>query len=184
MINRSELRHACFRAKKGAATEQNLRVLALVEPLLQPGQRWDNFSQEWDIFVARGEIKIVKPETDLDFIRNTCLEKHFQVKHNAPSIEWDDRKANVITIVEMLMLDGLMTWENYNIKWGVDIDYVLKQVHTRLFRPASQLDVTDQMIQASAKHEDPNPQAQITAHPMTDEQRLAFEKFLARRSNA
>lgn len=150
MIKRSELRHACFRAKNGVATEQNMQLLKLVEPLLQPSQRWENFSQEWDLFVSGDTIKIVKPETDVDFIRNTCLEKHFQTVHKT-TVNWDDRKLNVLTIVELLMLDRLMTWENYNTAWGVEVDFTLKQIRTKLFTAPSQLEVTSQMIKDSVK---------------------------------
>ena len=45
---RSEIRHACYRAKNGLITEKIAPILSLVEPLLEEHQNWDNFSKVWD----------------------------------------------------------------------------------------------------------------------------------------
>lgn len=149
MYKRSELRHACFRAKNGTATEANKQLLNVIEPLLVVGQRWENFSSLWDLLIGTdGSIKIIKPETDLDYVKKVCLEKSLCVKMKLEE-NWDDRDQNIITIIESLMLDKLMTWESYAKTWGVDIDMSLKMLSTKLYRNPTQKEVTEEMILAS-----------------------------------
>lgn len=149
MYKRSELRHACFRAKNGKATEANKELLDVIEPLLVVGQRWENFGSEWDLLLGSdGSIRIIKPETDLDYVKKVCLEKSLCLKMNLQE-NWDDRETNIITIIESLMLDKLMTWETYAKTWGVDIDVTLKMLSTKLYRQPSQKEVTEEMILAS-----------------------------------
>ena len=189
MITRSEIRHACYRAKNNAATEKNLELLSIVEPLLHPHQRWENFADVWDIIYTNGEVKSVSPEVDLEYIKTVCQEKSIEVKYNIDeaSIKTDERKENVITIVESKMLDGKMTWENYGQKWGVEIDPVLKAINTKLYHEVSQKAVTVEMIEASKISLDSAPyigeqavETEMEAKPMTPEQQAAFEAFLAK----
>ncbi len=178
MYKRSELRHACFRAKNNNATESNKELLAVVEPLLAIGQRWENFSVEWDLLVAKdGTVKIIKPETDLEFIKTVCMEKAFCVKYGKEE-NWDDRDQNVITIVEGVMLDKLMTWDNYSKAWGVDVDIALKLIVTKLFRQSTQKEVTEEMIQASRISNDDAPYVGETPNEVEfDVKELSPEEF-------
>lgn len=185
MYKRSELRHACFRAKKNAATADNLVLLSKLEPLLVTGQRWENFAVVWDLIVSSsGEIKIINPETDIDFVKTICQEKSFCVKYQKER-EWNDREQNIITIVESGMLVGLMKWETYGQKWGVDIDVTLKMITTKLFRESTQKEVTEEMILASRVSDDASPYVgeqpidiQMEVKPMTAEETNQFEQFL------
>lgn len=154
MYSRSEIRHACFRAKNGALTDKNKKIVEIVKPLLKTHQRFDNFTTEWDILVTSGgAITIIKPEVDIDFIKATCLEKQFQVKYGVGT-EMTPRKQNIITIVEIMMLDGKMTWENFEEVWSVQVDLQLKTISTKLFISRTQIPVTEEMIQASKQSED------------------------------
>lgn len=185
MYKRSELRHACFRAKNGAQTEANSVLLAVIEPLLVIGQRWDNFASEWDVMIAKdGSVKIVKPEVDLDYVKTVCQEKSFCVKYGKEE-DWSDRDQNIITIIETLMLDKLMTWESYGKAWGVDIDMGLKMLSTRLFRQSSQKEVTEEMILASRVSDDDKPfigeetkEVQLEVKELTPEQAKQFEQAM------
>ena len=153
MFTRSELRHACYREKNGAATEENKKLLLHIEPLLSITQNFKNFSVDWDLLVNQNdEIIIIKPETDYDFIHSTCLEAKIFHKNNLEN-NFDDRKQNIINIIEILMLDSIMSWDNYTIKWGVFIDPELNQIKTILYGlPQNQLKVTEEMITNSSKH--------------------------------
>lgn len=159
MFSRSELRHACFRAKNNVATDKNKDLLRHVEPLLKIYQKWNNFTTEWDLLVnSKNEIIIIKPEVDYDFIHSICLEVSFLAKRNlkfecnTKSVEYNDRCLNIITIIESLMLDNIMTWKNYNINWGVSVDSTSKQIKTNLYNaPINQIEVTEEMIQNSMK---------------------------------
>ena len=186
MYSRSDIRHACFRAKKNVATDENKKVLAEVEKLLLPGQRWDNFTKVWDVLIDKaGKIVIIKPETDYDYIHSTCLEASLYSKKNISFDDFSDRQKNIILTVETLMLENLMTWENYNKNWGIELDPVNKSIKTKLFNVvSSQIEVTPEMITASMKDADGSPLSQplvVEAKPMSPEQQSAFEEFLAKK---
>lgn len=189
MYTRSELRHACFRAKKGAVTEKNQPLLDIIQPLLQVHQRWENFTKEWDILVTNsGEVKIIKPETNYEYVHNTLLEAALYAKQGIDFDSFDDRQMNIINQVEILMLDNIMKWANYNRVWGVEIDPELKTMKTKLYNvDPKQIEVTQEMIYASMKDADGNPLSPpkepnvLEMKPMTDEQNKAFEEFLAKK---
>lgn len=189
MYTRSELRHACFRAKKGAVTEKNQPLLDIIQPLLQVHQRWENFTKEWDILVTNsGEVKIIKPETNYEYVHNTLLEAALYAKQGIDFDSFDDRQMNIINQVEILMLDNIMKWANYNRVWGVEIDPELKTMQTKLYNvDPKQIEVTQEMIYASMKDADGNPLSPpkepnvLEMKPMTDEQNKAFEEFLAKK---
>lgn len=186
MYKRSELRHACFRAKNKAETKENKILLDLIIPLLSESQRFENFAEVWDILLDRKKnIVVIKPESDADFIKTVCQEKSFQVKYKTEpdAKSWADRHSNIIVIVESLMLDKLMTWETYNTTWGVEVDANLKQINTKLFVQLKQKEVTEEMITASMDSPESTeyigPQINtIEATPMSKEEIKKFESFL------
>lgn len=187
MYSRSDIRHACFRAKKNVASEENKKVLVEVEKLLSPGQRWGNFTKVWDVLIDRsGKIVIIKPETDYDYVHTTCLEASLYKKKNLSFDDFSDRQKNIILTVETLMLESLMTWENYNKNWGVELDPVTKLIKTKLYNvKSSQIEVTPEMITASMKEADGSALSEpviLETKPMTEEQKKAFEEFLAKRN--
>lgn len=187
MITRSDLRNACYRAKKGVAQDKHRPLLDMIEPLLDVHQRWENFPAVWDVMVKGDEVKIITPETDYDYIHSTILEASLLDRKGISFDSFDDRQANIITIVQILMLDGIMTWENYNKDWGVKIDPELKQLQTVMYKvKPSQIQVTDEMIKASMKDADGNPlseqqatETELEIKLMSAKQRKEFEKFLA-----
>jgi hypothetical protein len=187
MYARSELRHACFRAKKGVATEQNRLLLDVIQPLLQPHQRWENFNKVWDILVNKsGEIKIIKPEVNYDYIHSTLLEASLYSKQGIDFDSFDDNQMNIIAQVEILMLDNIMNWNNYNKVWGVEVDPELKTLKTKLYNvDPRQIEVTQEMIEASKKDADGNPLSaspkpvELEMKPMSAAESRSFEKFLA-----
>lgn len=189
MYTRSELRHACFRAKKGAATEKNQPLLDIIQPLLKVHERWENFGKVWDILVNKaGDIKIIKPETNYEYIHNTLLEASLYAKQGIDFDSFDDRQMNIISQVEILMLDNIMNWKNYNRVWGVEIDAQLKTLKTKLYNvDPRQIEVTQEMIQSSMKDADGNPLSApkepnvLEMKPMSDAQSKAFEEFLAKK---
>lgn len=162
MFKRSELRHACYRAKNNAVTEKNRILLDVIEPMLERWQNWKNFATEWDILVdPTGKIHIVKPETDYDFIHSTLLEASICAKNNIP-FNFDDRKQNIVEQTEILMLEKVMTWENYNTVWGIFVDTQINAFRTRLYAKPSQKAVTDEMISASTGKADGSAFTELT----------------------
>lgn len=153
MYSRSELRHACYRAKNNAATEKNKVVLEVVEPLLSDSQTWSGFGTKWDLMLdTNNNIKIIKPEVDSEFIKDTCLEIKMSIKNDMPLDDLSERQLNVKHIVESQMLDGIMTWQNYNKVWKVFVDKDVGMIGTSVIHEQpTQKPVTDEMIQGSMK---------------------------------
>lgn len=188
MYQRSEIRHACYRAKKNAATEKNREILALIEPLLESHQRWDNFAEVWDVIVTKDKtLKIVYPETDQDYIHSTLLRAQLFAEMGKNFDDLDDRAFSLVTQVQQLMLDGVMTWDNYNKVWGVIVDKSTNSIKTSMYNVKSnQIEVTAEMIEASKKDADGSPlntqePTVVEAKPMDEQQRKMFEEFLAKK---
>lgn len=191
MITRSDLRNACYRAKKNVAEPRHQALLDMILPLLAEHQRWDNFPAVWDLLIKGNEIKIITPESDFDYIHNTLLEISLYVKKGMFDLnELDDRQLNIYTIVDIIMLEGVMKWETYNKTWGVAIDPELNQIRTIQYNvKSSQIEVTDEMIKSSMKDADGNamiaipkiPETVFDMKPMEDSQKGAFEEFLKRK---
>lgn len=188
MFTRSEVRHACFRAKKKADNEKHKEVLDLVKSKLPEGYRFENFAELWDVMVTGGNITIVQPESDYDFIHETCTEAAVMARLGKDFSAMTARQQNVIAVVENEMLDGLTVWKEYNRKWGVTLDTELKKIKIKLFSvKPSQLEVTDEMITSSMKDADGSALTieqvnALEAKPMDEKQRAMFEEFLAKRN--
>ena len=181
-MNRSEIRHALYRAKNGIFAEDKQFIYDMVEPKLPVNENWNTFTINWDIFYKDGEITVVKPETDYDFIHTTCLEKALHIKNNI-HMEATNRQLNTIQIVELSMLDGKMTWQNYNKTWGVSVDRELKRINTKLFLTDIN-EVTEEMIKnstlsdGSAMNELPSIPEAVMSEPevMSDDEIARFKK--------
>lgn len=148
-MNRSEIRHALYRAKNNIIAPEKQYIYDMVSKLLPVNESFATFANRWDVFVSNDTITIIKPEVDYDFIHTTCLEKALHVKNNI-DMELTDRQSNALQIVELNMLDGKMEWDTYNKTWGVFVDTELKRIHTKLFRTVIN-EVTEEMIQSSAQ---------------------------------
>ena len=191
MFSRSEIRHACYRAKNNRVSEKNREILALVEPLMQHNHRWDNFAEVWDVIVTKDkQIKIVYPETNQDYIHTTLLKAALFVEMGRPLDDLDDRAFSLVSQVEQLMLDGVMTWANYNTVWGVVVDPSTNSIKTTMYNlKSTQIEVTAEMIEASKKDADGSaftekqeqPPTVLEMKPMDEAQRKAFEEFLAQK---
>lgn len=192
MVTRSELRNACYRAKKGVATEAHQPLLDMITPLLSDRQNWKNFPSEWDVMIKGDKVKIIKPETDYNYIHSTLLEAALYKKQGIDFDSFTDRQLNIIHTVEILMLEGLMTWANYNKVWGVVVDPELKQIKTTLYNVKStQIEVTDDMIKASMKDADGTPlteptvkETELEMKPMDAAMEKAFKEFLSKKNKA
>jgi len=191
MYTRSEIRHACYRAKNKAVSEKNKPILALVEPLMQHNHRWDNFSEVWDVIVTKNkEIKIVYPETNYDYIHTTILKAQLYDEMGKSMEDLDDRALSLFMQVDQIMLNGVMSLANYSKSWGVVVDPSTNSIKTQLYNVSSnQIEVTPEMIEASKKDADGNAFSEkkeqesnvLEMKPMDDAQRKAFEEFLAKK---
>ena len=183
MVTRAELRHACFRMKNKAQDKENEETVKCLDGKLNKTQTWDEFSITWDVLIDRkGEISVISPEADKDFIEKTCAERHFVEKHGT-KVEWTPRQENVLSIVEVHMLEGSMTWANYSESWGVYLDPELKRISTKLYTSPTQTEVTPVMIEASKVSDDDKPltpakleEVELTASQMSPSALKEFKK--------
>lgn len=186
-MNRSEIRHALYRAKNGIFAPEKQHIYDMVESRIPTGESWRTFSKTWDIFYSNSEITVIRPEVDYDFIHTTCLEKSLCVK-NKIDIQWTDRQLNTIQIVELSMLEGKMQWSTYNITWGISVDHELKRINTKLFTTSVNI-VTDEMIKNSTLSDGAAmtavpviPVVELdSAEPMTDSEVVEFNKSLSKK---
>lgn len=184
-MKRSDVRHALFRMKNGQPKVGCEELYEVVESMIPTGHSWNTFGTGWDVLIKNGQVLIIKPETDYNYVHSTCLEYSLCAKNNVKP-DFDPRQANVIAIVESTMLDGKMTWANYNKNWGLTIDEDRGFIQTKLF--ATQVnEVTPEMIRNSAKSDG----AAMTAVPelpkvevsdfkptvLTDAQRALIEHY-------
>lgn len=177
MYTRSELRHACYRAKNNAVTPDKQPLLDVVAPHIPPRESWSTFADKWDIFLDKeNNIRIVKPEIDFEFITTTCL-KYSIYKQNGIAPELSDREQNVIEIVELNMLEGKMKWEDFSKTWGVEIDMPLKHIKTKLFKTF----VNEVVFRAEPEPTEPIIPLAIVADdfkPVSLEEQAVLEKLL------
>ncbi len=176
-INRSDIRHACYRIKNNQPYKPEL--IALVEPKLLNGEKWSDFSNTWDVLLdSNDQVVIIKPEVDYDYVHSVCLEAALYKKKG---FDWDfdSRAMNVIQIVELNMMDN-MKWEDYNKTWGVYVDLEIKKIHTKLFKTVQNI-VTPEMIQASQKS-DGAEMVEVGFVPTVDMKMEPFEPTEAERA--
>lgn len=148
-MKRSEIRYALYRAKSGTPMESMKELYAKIAPMIPVNQSWGTFSIGWDIMYKDGNIDVIFPETDYDFIHSTCLELAVYAK-TGQTMEMTPRQHNIKMIVETNMLVDRMEWATYNKTWGVTVDLVLKRINTKLFKTVVNV-VTDEMIANSVK---------------------------------
>lgn len=154
MYEKSKIRYACYRAKNDCVLDKHKEILNYVEKFLGPEHKWERFSVTWDVLVDEqtGEIEIIKPEDDFNYINNTCLEAKILAKKGIPFDDFDKRQNNLLKIVESHMLNGLMRWENYGEIWEVTVDSASKQITTKMRNVTpNQIEVTEEMIERSKR---------------------------------
>ncbi len=189
-LRRSDVRHACYRAKNDIFSEATKHIIDMIESKMEIHHKWNDFSKKWDVIVADGEIHLIEPENDYSFIHSTLLEISFLVKRGISLDEISPRQKNIVIMIEQNMLDGIMTWENYNVAWGFEIDKISNTIRTKMFNaPSNQIEVTDDMIKSSMKEADGSEykessleEANLELKPMNAEMKKAFNKFLKKKN--
>ena len=159
MYSRRDIRYSLHRAKKGHQQHPaNVKeVLDWVLEQKPDDLHMSDFATEWDIIVTKNKtVEFVKPERDINYIQSVCAEAKVYAKMGQKFEEnFDDRALNIITVIELAMLEGKMNWENYGTNWNVTLDVPTAQVSTRLLNvQPGQIEVTPEMIQASQNKRD------------------------------
>ena len=127
MYNRADARLVAFRKKKGRTVPKGKEdYVSLIENLMEPGDKWDNFSERWDILVTPKEVKRAEPEKDEMFIANTIVEIKTKLSLGVSIEEIEenlsDRERNLYNIIEVNYLGPVVKWEEYNDTWGVSLE--------------------------------------------------------------
>lgn len=150
MYTRKQIRYSIKRCRaEGEHPQNHQEVFNYVMEKLPEDLDIHKFPKEWDVIVSRkGELVFVEPERDLDYIQATCTEAKILSKRQIDfTDELNDRQLNIINIVENLMLDNKMTWENYGDAWKVTLDLATSKMDTRLLNvKPGQVVVTQQML--------------------------------------
>lgn len=158
MYSRKDIRYSLHRAKKTDQHPAHVKtVLDWVLAQKPENLELQDFPSGWDIVLKRdGTVEFVKPERDITYIQSVCAEAKVYAKMGQDIQEnLDDRACNIITVVELSMLEGKMTWENYGVSWRVTLDTSTGQVGTQLLNThPGQIEVTPEMILASQNKRD------------------------------
>lgn len=133
MYSRADIRHTCYRKKNGAEYASDKQALVdLVESVKRPGDKWEEFSDRWDVFVSPTKIYRIEPEVDYQFVNNTCIE--YSSKLSAGMIEeslyesLEPRKRNIIDLIKLNYLGEEVDWQGYGSAWTVEINYQAKRI--------------------------------------------------------
>jgi hypothetical protein len=187
MYPKSKIRYVCYRAKNNCILDKHKEILEYVEQFLGPEHKWDRFSVTWDILVDRktGQLEIIKPEDDINYIHNTCLEAKILAKKGLSFDDFNQRQENIIKIVETHMLSGIMDWTNYGEVWDVDVSNNVKQITTKMINvKTSQIEVTEEMIEASKRYPDEIPdRPTVSESEIRDATPEEIEKIREKMSN-
>jgi hypothetical protein len=142
-LTRHRVRNAISRKSKNLQEiDGQKEILEIVEKQLKDDMTWANFRLVWDIVLFDQVIKIIRPEKDINYVRDLCSD----LKNGVTFEESDMRAQNVISILESEMLDGLTFWENYEKDWMVSMDPSTKKISIILTKSPGQITVTQEMI--------------------------------------
>jgi rubrerythrin len=109
---------------------------------------WAKFADEWDVYVTKSSIKVVRNIKDINKVTEICSYKYIAAKKNFEMDAMSDEEEAIVSMIEAQFLDGLMTWRNYREAWGVRWDDERKRIETYLMNmPQTQIEVTPEMIQ-------------------------------------
>lgn len=133
MFTRSEVRHTCYRLKKGLpAKAGNEWLEEHISEAKFDSDSWEDFSIKWDLHVSKDKITRIIPEIDQAYVNNTCVEIKTKVSVGISKEEiyetLDIRKRNIFDFIELNFAGEEVPWEKYNETWGTDIDYQTKRI--------------------------------------------------------
>lgn len=128
---RSEVRHTCFRKKNDQPYKpSNQYIIDMVEEKMT-GEKWEDFSDEWDVFVKGDLVEIIIPESDTGFITSACVKIKTMVEMGLDIDEVEakltNREMNVYEIVNLNYAGRDVPWKEFNETWGVEVDHNAKR---------------------------------------------------------
>lgn len=168
MFSRKKVRHTAYTMKSGVTqhTPEIDNIIAEIERVMEPGDTWEGFSLEWDLFVTSNNIVRVTPETDRTFIHSTLIEIKTKVEMG---LEIENileglpaRKRNVYQMVDLNYLGDEIDWAKYQTGWDIEINYANKRLEvislaTKINKP---------IVPVPAKEPELNPLTQAVNQEM------------------
>ena len=146
MYARRDVRYECFRMKNGTPPKRQ-EIVDLVEKG-RGDFEWAKFANEWDVYVTKSAIKVVRNIKDINKVTEICSYKYIAAKKNFEMDAMSDEEEAIVSMIEAQFLDGLMTWRNYREAWGVKWEPERNRIETFLMNmPQTQIEVTPDMIQ-------------------------------------
>lgn len=133
MFTRSEVRHTCYRLKKGLPPKEGNEWLEEhISEAKFDSDSWEDFSTVWDVYVTKEKITRIIPETDEAYVNNTCVEIKTKISMGISKEEiyssLDLRKRNIFNFIELNFAGEEVPWDRYNEIWGTSIDYQTKRI--------------------------------------------------------
>lgn len=146
MYARRDVRYECFRMKNGVPPKRQ-DIIDHVEKL-KGDFEWSKFGTDWDVYVSKGIVKVVRNIKDINKVTEICSYKYIAAKKNFEMDKMTDEEEAIVEMIEAQFLEGMMTWKNYREIWGVKWDTERSRIETFLMNmPQSQIEVTEDMIQ-------------------------------------
>lgn len=134
MFSRKKVRHTAYTMKNGVTqhTPEIDDILSHIEKVMEPGDKWENFSLTWDLFVTKNNIVRIAPETDKTFIHSTLIEIKTKVEMGLALDKILEglpaRKRNVYQMVDLNYLGDKINWSTYQTEWDININYASKRL--------------------------------------------------------
>jgi len=162
MFSRKKVRHTAYTMKGGVTqhTPEINSIIAEIEKVMEPGDKWEEFSLEWDLFVTPNNIVRVTPETDRTFIHSTLIEIKTKVEMGL-EIEkilegLPARKRNVYQMVDLNYLGDTIDWEKYQTGWDIEINYASRRLEvislaTKINKPVIPVPVSEPELKPLAE---------------------------------
>lgn len=182
-MDRSTIRHTCFRMKNGQAFRSEYQMVVDIIQGLKGDHKWEDFADKWDVFVDKGDINIILPETDEAFIKETCITMKTLAAHGLDveqaTANFTTRQKNIVEVIILNYAGEEVNWSTFGEEWGITVDYDNKRFSPYSFKT----EVNEVTIEEPAQEEKPVVTAAHVSdfEDMTAEEIDVFEKFLKKK---
>ena len=182
-FDRAVIRHTCYRRKNQQPYKPEYQqIIDVVESKLD-GRRWDDFADNWDVFVSRGgNITVIEKEMDESFIKSTCIKIKTVIELGLSVDEVYDtklttREQNIVDIIKLNYSGEDVEWNKYDVSWGIRVDHNLKEFAPYKFKTKVNT-VKFPEPPVVEEREEPQPTEVKAFDEMTPEEVAKFKRIL------
>lgn len=180
MFIRSEVRHTCYRMKNGGSYKPQLQYIVDHVSGLMDKEKWEDFSDKWDVFVTRDNLTIITPEIDQTFITATCtkIKTMAELGIEDMSDKLSTREQNVKEIIELNYSGREVPWTEFGQTWGTRVIHDDKRFEPYMF--STQVNEVPEPAIPEVGETEP-VRAEVTDfNEMTEEEKAIFKKMIAK----